>query len=219
VTKLDTNLAGTAGLVYSTFLGGKNNDQFQDIAINAAGEAFVVGLSASTDYPTTANAFSRTLRGKGSSATDTVLTRLNASGSALLYSTYFGGASSGNEAAKTVALDPATGHAVAGGYTSSTNFPVTADALQATLRGSGQNPPYDAFLAEFNTNASGSASLVYSSYLGGTANDMINRLAIGPAGCWLATGLTLSTDFPVTSGAFDTTLGGSGDAFVYRQNH
>ena len=123
MTKL--NAAGTA-LVYSTYLGGSNEDQGLGIAVDSAGNAYVTGETVSTNFPTTLGAFQTTLGGPG----EAFVTKLNAVGTALAYSTYLGGNS--GDVGNGIAVDSA-GNAYVTGETFSTNFPTTPGAFQTTL--------------------------------------------------------------------------------------
>jgi uncharacterized repeat protein (TIGR01451 family) len=197
VTKL--NPQGN-GLVYSTYLGGAANDSAIGIAVDASGNAYVTGGTKSSDFPTTASAY----LSSQASDTDAYLAKLNPSGSALLYSSYLGG--SGTDRGSSVALD-SSGNAYVVGYSNSADFP-TQNAFQPALSGS-----FDAFIAKFNPNANGSASLVYSSYLGGTSDDKGYGIALDSSGNAYLTGQTASNNFPVAN-ALQTTFGGVFDAFV-----
>jgi hypothetical protein len=201
VTKL--NAAGSA-LVYSTYLGGSGGDTGRGIAVDAAGNAYVMGDTSSTNFPTTPGAFQTAF---GGSISHVFVAKLNAAGSALVYSTYLGG--SRNEFGGGIAVD-AAGNAFVTGSTSSTNFPTTPGAFQ-TANGGGA----DAFVAKLN--AAGSA-LVYSTYLGGSGTDSPEGIAVDAAGNAYVTGITRSTNFPTTLGAFQTAFGGGDDAFVAKLN-
>ncbi len=198
VTKL--NAAGNA-LVYSTYLGGSDSDVGGAIAVDSAGNAYVAGDTRSTDFPT-ASPIQPALGGVASG--DAFVTKLNATGSALVYSTYLGG--SGHEFAIVgIAVDTA-GNAYVTAQTDSTNFP-TASPIQAANAGN-----FDAFVTKLN--AAGNA-LVYSTYLGGSGGfgDFGNRIAVDASGNAYVTGSTDSTDFPIAS--FQSTYGGgSFDAFI-----
>ncbi len=198
VAKLNTT--GTA-LVYSTYLGGNNYDLGQGIAVDSSGNAYVTGITESTNFPTTAAAFQTTL---GSSNGNAFVTKLNGSGTALVYSTYLGGG--GYDQGTGIALDSA-GNAYVTGQTLSTNFPTTAGAFQTTLGGTAGN----AFVT--NLNAPGTA-LIYSTYLGGSAGDTGFGIAMDRSGNAYVTGDTGSINFPTTTGAFQTTRGGNSDAFI-----
>src|SRR5262249_30222294 len=125
VTKL--NLTGTA-LVYSTFVGGNGIDEGAGIALDAAGDAYITGATQSANFPTTAGAFQPAFDG----IEDAFISKLNAGGTALLYSTYLGG-SSGEEGVGITADTAGNSYVV--GFTSSANFPTTAGALQTALGG------------------------------------------------------------------------------------
>jgi hypothetical protein len=193
-----------SGYIYSTFLGGSNADAGSSIAVDASGSAYVTGLtSSSTDFP-----LKSALQGTfGGGNIDAFVTKLNPTGTALVYSTYLGG--SGDDSGKGVAVD-AGGNAYITGQTNSTNFKTVAPT-QASLKGG-----YDAFVSELN--AAGS-QLTFSTYLGGTADEdnggNFGGIAVDNAGANIyVTGSTASTDFPTTSGAHQTLPGGGIDAFV-----
>jgi hypothetical protein len=181
VSKL--NAAGSA-LVYSTYLGPGS---LSGIAVDASGNAYVTG-SGGSEFPTTPGAFHA--RGGGGS-----VTKLNPTGSALVYST----ASIGGAA---IALD-AAGNAYVTGTTDSPDFPTTPGAFQTTCGGGGGG-----FVSELN--AAGSA-LLYSTYLCGGGGDGV---AFDASSNIYVTGLTYSSSFPTTPGAFRTTFRGPVDAFV-----
>jgi hypothetical protein len=195
VTKL--NPTGSA-LVYSTYLGGSDTDVGFDIAVDSSGNAYVTGETYSTDFPTK-NPLQPTYGGANPYWGDAFVTKLNPTGSALVYSTYLGG--SGGEVGTRIAVDGA-GHAYVTGETTSNDFP-TKNPLQPTNGGS-----TDVFVAKIN--AAGSA-LVYSTYLGGSGSDAGNSIAVDSTGNAYVTGITESNDFPTTPGAFQTLCnGGSG---------
>ena len=196
VTKL--NATGSA-LVYSTYLGGNGAEESYGIAVDAAGNAYVTGRTVSLDFPTTAGAF-QTTYGEGQ---DAFVTQLDAGGSALVYSTYLGGV--GYDEGNSIAVDPA-GNAYVGGLTQSFNFPTTAGAFQT--RGAGDTT--SAFVAKLDPAGS---ALVYCTYLGGSGGTGGGSLAVDASGNVYVAGST-GIDFPTTAGAFQTTYGGGGDAFV-----
>jgi hypothetical protein len=148
VTKL--NPAGSA-LVYSTYLGGSGKETGTSIAVDAAGNAFVTGSTNSSNFPTTAGAFQTSFGGgtpeafTGDIGGDAIVTKLNADGSALVYSTYLGG--SDNDYGYGIALDAqANPNAYVTGFTSSLNFPTTAGAFQTMFAGG----PSDGFVAKIS---------------------------------------------------------------------
>ncbi len=198
VTKL--NAAGSA-LVYSTYLGGTNDDRGQSIAVDTAGNAYVTGTTFSADFPTASP-----LQAAFGGDRDAFVTKVNSAGSVLVYSTYLGG--SGRDEGHGIAVDSA-GSPYVTGSTQSNNFP-TASPLQAAFGGF-----FDAFVTKLN--AAGSA-LVYSTYLGGTNDDRGQSIAVDTAGNAYVTGKTGSADFPTTS-PFQSTHGLGGlDAFVTKVN-
>jgi hypothetical protein len=216
------NRAGSA-LVYSTYLGGGFGDEGFGIAIEASGNAFVTGLTASSDFPTTPGAFQTTPGGGSCSVPcqDAFVTKLNAAGSALLYSTYLGG--SGDDYGMAIAVD-SPGNAYVAGATDSTNFPITPGAFQTTFGGAGCGSLYpykctDAFVTKLN--ATGSV-MVYSSYLGGNFHDYGSGIAVDSSSDAYVTGETESTNFPTTHAAFQTLYGGGGtffgDGFISKVN-
>ena len=212
VTKLDP--AGSA-IVYSTYLGGGGADRAYAIAVNAAGEAYVTGETASvapTPFPTR-NAIQDANAGPAgptpAPTNDVFVAKLNAAGNDLLYSTYLGG--TGSDRARGISLD-VTGAAYVAGYAASENFP-TASAIDAT-HGGGD----DAFVAKLTPNGS---ALAFSTYLGASAAEGADSIAFSEAtGDAYVTGSTASAAYPTTAGAFQT-AGPAGaantrDAFVSR---
>jgi hypothetical protein len=198
------NVSGTA-LVYSTYLGGRGLDQAYGIAVDAGGNAYVAG-ETSGNFPTTGGAY-QTAYGGGSY--DAFVSKLNASGSALMYSTYLGG--SGSDQAYGIAVD-AGGNAYVTGETNG-NFPTTGGAYQTAYGGSSFGS--EAFVAKLS--ASGSA-LVYSTYLGGSGGDIGKGIAVDSLGNAYVTGRTNSTNFPTTAGAYQTVFGGISNAFFTQLN-
>jgi hypothetical protein len=189
-------------LAYSTYLGGNANEIGVGIAVDAAGHAYVTGVTSSINFPTTAGAFDTSLDG----GSDTFVTKLDPSGSSLVYSTYLGGSSSSEfEFAGGIAVD-AAGNAYVSGQTDSADFPTTSGAFQTSRRGS-----LDAFVTKLNPTGS---VLVYSTFLGGNRVSAGSGIAVDATGAAYVTGRTFSTDFPTTAGAFQRVHGGSFDAFV-----
>ncbi len=195
VTKLDP--AGSA-LVYSTYLGGSIQDFGYGIAVDASGNAYVAGATSSPNFPT-AHPLQASLAG----GVNAFVAKLNAAGSALVYSTFLGGSRS--DQASAIAVDP-SGDAYVTGSAASNDFP-TVNPLQATLAGH-----LNAFVAELNPAGS---ALVYSTYLGGGANDYSNGIAVDSTGSTYVTGYASSTDFPARH-ALQANLGGASavNAFV-----
>jgi hypothetical protein len=190
------NPTGSA-LVYSTYIGGSSTEFGRSIAVDLAGNAYVTGLTASTDFPTV-NPLQPVLGG----LEDAFVVKLNPTGSALVYSTFLGGSGSDDATGIAVVL---AGNAYVIGTTASTDFPTTPGVFGAVLNGL-----EDAFVTKLNPTGSG---FVYSTYLGGSDGDHGNGIAVDLAGNAYVIGTTASTDFPITAGAFQTT-GSTQLAFV-----
>jgi hypothetical protein len=204
----EINAAGSA-LVYSTYLGGSGVDAGAAIAVDAAGEAYVTGSTASSNFPTQ-NAAQTALG--GGSATNAFVTKLNAGGTALVFSTYYGG--NEDDAGTDIALD-GFGDAFITGRATSSNYPVS-NGFQSTLSGSS-----DAIVTEF----SNTGFVEYSSFLGGPgtengvggldAQGAIGGIAVDSSNNVYLAGDTSSTSNLATTGAYQTAYGhGAADAFV-----
>lgn len=196
VTKL--NSSGSA-LIFSTYLGGEGIDQGNGIAVDSSGNSYIVGQTNSTTFPTTVGAFQTALAG----GTDAFITKLNPTGSALVYSTYLGGSST--DIGNGIAIDE-NGNAFVTGQTGSPNFPVSCGFQ--TVYGGGTS---DAFVTALNSTGT---ALVYSTFLGGSAADIGFAIALDDCGNAYVTGQTASANFPTTAGAFQTALAGGTDVFI-----
>lgn len=218
VTKI--NAAGTA-ILYSTYLGGNDSDYAYGLAVDSSGNAYVAGLTKSTNFPVTAGAFQPTFGGTPAVCDDYVcgdafVTKLNSTGSALIYSSYLGG--SGNEHPEGLAID-SHGNAYIAGDTGSTDFPTTPGAFQTQLKGNNtctgrSGAPaqcHNAFLTKINATGT---QKIYSTYLGGTAGDGAGGVAVDGLGRASVVGGACSSDFPVTAGAFQPAASGGCDIFV-----
>jgi hypothetical protein len=183
-------------LSYSTYFGGSGTDVGASIAVDASGNAYITGSTASSDFPAT-NPL-QPIPGGGS---DVFVAKLSASGTSLVYSTYLGG--NGDDIGMGLAVD-AAGNVCVTGNTKSTNFPA-ASPLQPVSGGG-----TDAFVAKLN--ASGTA-LIFSTYLGGSGNDYGTGIAMDQAGEVYVVGYTTSINFPIFN-AGQSTFGGLLDAFV-----
>ena len=199
-------------LVYSSYLGGTNQDEAFAIGVDAAGNAYITGQTFSTDFPTAGSPYQSAQKGSG----DVFLSQVSAGGKSLAYSTYFGGSNS--ESAVGIAVTPA-GIAYVVGSTVSTDLPTTSNAYQSTANGT-----RDGFVAAFNAKQGGSSGLTYATYLGGKDGaSSAAGVAVDGAGVIYLTGATNASTFPVSSGAFHSAYAGSlssgaiagvGDAFV-----
>jgi uncharacterized protein (TIGR03437 family) len=194
VTKL---APGGNALVYSTYLGGADNEKGAGIAVDAAGSAYIAGWTASTNFPVM-QPYQGAYQG---GEYDAFVTKLAPAGNALVYSTYLGGG--GADAGTGIAVDGA-GSAYVSGWTQSTNFP-TQSPYQAAFQGGA----YDAFVTKLTPAGS---ALAYSTYLGGSASDYAYAIAVDAAGAAYITGATNSANFP-TQSPYQSYQGGK-DVFV-----
>jgi len=203
VVKLDPSQAGTAALAYSSFLGGLTGDETGNgIAVDSNGMIYVIGTTKSTDFPVTASAYAGVMWGNQ----DIFLCQVDPNAGVLVYSTYLGGEG----------LD--YGRSILVGKNGLVYF--AADTLSSQFPMAGYNysqVPFgfqDLIIGTMDMTKSGSDSLVYSTYLGGSGNDEVTAMAFDSQGNLLVTGYTLSSDFPVTPDAMQHTYGGNADTFV-----
>jgi hypothetical protein len=188
---------GTAWTMVS-YLGGSNQDQAFALDIDTSGNLYVGGTTYSSDFPTTDGVLQPAKAGNY----DAFVAKLSPGGSTLLYATYLGG--NGSDAITSLAVG-STGDVWMGGYTSSTNFPLSG-AWQSVAGGS-----FDAFIAHLSANAT---VLLTSSYLGGSGDDRVLGITLDPTGLVYATGDTLSNNFPTTAGAMQQAAPGGENAFL-----
>jgi hypothetical protein len=217
VTKLNPNAVGAASLVYSTYLGGNRVDGGEGIAVDLQNNVYVVGYTESIDFPKK-NGFDSTL----GNDQDGFVVKLNPTGNILLYSTYLGGTGSGYyfggylgfwDVSTAIAVD-SLGNAYVTGFTNSRDFPVK-NAFDSTFVGG--ELYFDAYATKINPAGVGAASLLYSTYLGGSDWDGGSGIAVDSLNHVYVTGLASSNNFPIKN-AFDSTLGGGQDAFVTKLN-
>ncbi len=208
ITKL--NPSGNK-LVYSTYLGGSQDDFALAIALDSAGDAYVAGASASLNFPTIQGAYQTIFRGAGGEPGepccggpfidpgDAFVVELDPTGSKLLLSTLVGG--SNDDAATSIALDSEKNIYIAG-YTMSANFPTTQGALQRTWGGADQQTPYfvtgDGFMAKLNATAT---ALQYSTFFGGLGDECLSSIAVDSTGALYFTGWSSTLNLPTSSGA------------------
>jgi hypothetical protein len=192
-----------SGLLFSTYLGGSFGTAGSGITVDGSGNIYVTGSTGSPDFPTV-NAIQSNFGG----LTDVFVTKLNATGSAILYSTYLGGNASDD--GRAIGLD-SLGNTYVAGMANSFDFP-TVNALQPTFGG-----VTDAFVAKLSATGS---TLIYSTFFGGDSSDVVNGncLKVDGAGNAYIAGDTVSSDFPITPGAFQTTFGGGHAVFVVKLN-
>jgi sugar lactone lactonase YvrE len=240
------NSTGTA-LAYATYLGGSGNvsvagtanhgDYPTGITVDSSGNAYVSGIAYSVDFPVTSGAYQKTNQGGANGVSNGFITRINAAGSELVYSTYLGGSGlsgytgmaslgdAGGDGCSSIAID-SSGDAYVTGTAYSTNFPVTSGAYQGSNKSASSGHP-NAFVAKLNSQGS---ALDYATYLGGSTGDGGSGIAVDSAGDAYIDGATYSTDFPVTgsvlqstnktsasvgSNAFVTKLNSTGSSLVY----
>ena len=203
-----TKLSPAGLLVYSTYLGSPSNDSSgNDIAVDAAGNAYVAGLTWANDFPVF-NGFQTNPSGDA----DGFVVKLNSTGSALAYSTYLGGERA--DYARGIAVD-AAGNAFVTGATFSPAFPTTPGALSRSSSTNAAGEVWDAFVLKINPAGS---ALVYGTYLGGTDWESGTGLTVDADGNAYVTGSTRSTNFPTTGNAFQVAFGGGSDVFVAKLN-
>lgn len=203
VTKLGPN---GAALEYSTYLGGRGQDVGQRLVIDTSGNAYVTGMTQSPDFPTL-NAFQSVFGGgtcgvdpNTNPCPDLFITKISSDGSGL-YSTYLGGSNDEGGFRTGIAVD-ADGNAYVTSNTSSADFPVTEGTFQTNLKGQS-----NAFVTKVAPSGN---SLVYSTFLGGSGADWGTAIAVDGDGNTYVTGVTISTDYPTTPGALDSTCGSDG---------
>ena len=215
------NATGTT-LLYSTYIGGSGNDQPHSLFVNNNDELYIFGSSSSTNYPITASAFDNSNNG----GFDIVISKLSASGSVLLGSTYVGGANNdggvpiinstlelvrnyADEYRGEIILDSLDNVYVAS-YTKSTNFPVTPGVIQTSNRGN-----QDGCLIKLNSTLS---SLLFSTYIGGSSEDAVYSIKLDNNNNVFITGGTESSDLRMAGVGFDNTYNGNIDGFIYKLN-
>lgn len=201
-----------SSIVYATYLGGSSDDVGYAIQVDGQGNAYVAGSTMSTNFPLTQGAYQAQYRGAGGmnfQAGDCFVSKVNPTGTQLVYSTLLGG--TGDERCMALGVD-VQGSAWVGGHTHSRDFPVTADAVQTTNRtgiaARGQVRFGDAFVA--NLSADGTR-LNFSTYLGGSGHEMITGLALSAEGQPTVTGFTSSRDLPATAGSYQPSYFGGVD--------
>lgn len=196
----------TSSLIFSTYLGGTGTDSANSIAVDSVGSIYLAGSTSSTDFPGTS--------GTSASQGDAFVAKLTPGGTGLVYSTYLGG--SGLDQANGIALD-SSGDAFVTGFTQSSDFPLM-DALQRVLGITGAGSCGSSNCADaFVTKLDPSGAMVYSTFLGGSATDLGQAIAVDSSGAAYLTGSTASSNFPVIAGAPQSTYAAtnsSTNAFV-----
>jgi hypothetical protein len=196
--------SGVDDLLYSTFLGGSVDDEGKGIAVDSNGMAYVTGFTSSSDFPKTPGAFDTSFN----TSNDVYVAKMNAAGSALVYATYLGGGNDDRGVGITV---DSYGRATILGNTGSSNFPTTPGAFDTSYNGG----DWDTFVVKLNTTGT---ALIYGTFLGGNSDDYGEGIAADSLGAAYVTGYTISTNFPTTPGAFNTSFDGSTKYFVVKLN-
>jgi len=214
VSKFDTTLSGTASLLYSTYLGGNDSDHANGLALNGTNQVYLTGYTQSTNFPRS-NPFDNTFGGGTTCASnpcyDAFVTHLDIANNLLVYSSYLGGSS--EEQGASITVDD-NGNAYVTGYIKSTDFTTLAAIQSVKGTDSCSTPPCaDAFV----TKVDSTGALVYSTYLGGSAQDYGNAIVVNGLGGTYIVGYTYSSNFPTSPNTFPF-VGGSGypDAFVVK---
>lgn len=198
-----------SGLVWSTYLGGDASDVGIGLDVDRHGNVVVTGETSSTGFPTTPGAFQRTFAG---GPTDAFVTKLNAKGSGLLFSTFLGGQGGEGFDAGFISFFDRAGNVHVEGDTGSPDFPTTPGSFQPTFGGG----PGDGFVVKLRPNG---ARLVYSTFVGGSGADGAHDGELDKKGSFYLDGFTDSTDFPTTPGAFQPAFGGGpNDAWAAKLN-
>ena len=212
-------------LLWSTYLGGTDWDGVYGLAVDANGNAVVTGVTASSDFPITANAVQKTVTGDAA-----FVTVISADGTSVLYSTYLGGTQSDGGVplpvnlfhlnpdanVETIGVGTAVGpdgNLYVVGETNTIDMPISAGAAQPLIGGE-----VDGFIARIDTTKSGSAGLIYSTYIGGALGDFCAAVAVDPQGNAFVTGETQSPNFPTTLGAYQRVYSLGTAAFVAKMN-
>ncbi|MFX1283609.1 MAG: SBBP repeat-containing protein [Promethearchaeota archaeon] len=195
-------------LLYSTFIGGTDNDYVDDIVLDRSNNVYITGSTHSANFPTTPTAFDSTYGGYSNEVYlypwglyrffgDAYVSKISTNGSKLLYSTFIGG--SGDELSRGITLDSSENIYITG-ETWSDDFPTTSTAYNTTYGGSS-----DGFITKISANGT---SLVYSTFIGGSKYDHIESLTLDSSDNLYLYGETKSSDFPTTTNAYDQTFNG-----------
>lgn len=210
IVKLAPNNQGSSDLQYSTYLGGSSYDYGYGITADNVGNIYVTGCTWSgswgTLFPTTTGAYQTSYSGSYGDAFISMLSPDSQGTDDLKYSTFLGGTD--DDGGQSITIDD-NGNIYITGYTASNTFPTTTGAYQTSNAGN-----YDAFISKLAPNSMGTNDLQYSTYIGGNNYDYGWSIDLDPERTIYITGYTASNNFPTTSGAYQTSLRGWGDAFI-----
>jgi len=200
-----SSCTGAETLVFSSYLGGYEDDVARSMDVDANGLAYIAGYTYSPNYPVSTNGFQQIYNDGGG---DGFVTQIDPVAGVILYSSFLGG--TGVDVATRVRVEPSGDIAVAG-YTFSVDFPLSPNAAQLIYGGNG-----DAFVAVLNPSATTQvAGLIYGTYYGGSGSEVAEDMRVGPQGFFYIDGYTLSKDLPVTRNAINTaSLNGGIDSFM-----
>ena len=187
-----------SNLIFSTYIGGSDNDFGLGIALDTADNPYITGYTESIDFPITSNAFNTSLYEE-----DGFVLKLNSAGSGLIYSTFLGGTKS--DTANCIYVD-IYGNTYVGGITYSSDFPTTANVFDTSYAGDG-----DGFIIKLNSSGSG---LLFSTFIGGWELESIYSITLDSLNNIYVTGYTSSHNFPITIEAYDESYNGGFDVFV-----
>jgi len=199
-------------LQYGAYIGGSMGDEATAVTVDPSGYAYVEGLTLSLDFPTTPGAYSTSKNGDF----DVFVTKVDPSGSTLIFSTYIGGSNYDSSGYDAIAVDSSGMIYITGG-THSPDFPTTSGAYDTTYCGETGVPcvPGDIFLTKLDKNG---GALLYSTFIGGSSNEGASSVKVDSEGNAYLIGYSYSPDFPTTPGAFDRSLDGVSDAVVVKVN-
>ncbi|MCU1334777.1 MAG: cell surface glycoprotein (s-layer protein) related protein-like protein [Bryobacterales bacterium] len=199
------NPLGTDVITYSGYFSGDFGDDLKAMTVDSEGVFYLAGVTDDFFFPVTPGGYLTSNGGVRRSFVSVVDTKIPGK-DGLTYSTFF----AGTKTDEPTGIAVANGKIYVTGFTSSDDYPVTANAYQSTRPGG----TFDGFVAEFDPAQSGTASLVSSTYLGGTSQDIPRSIAVAAEGQVYVAGYTRSGDFPTTPSSFRPFYSGSGDAFL-----
>jgi len=199
-------------LIYSSFIGGGHDEGFrwQDIILDADNNAYIVGYTWSTDFPTTPGCYDDSYKGD-TRKSNLFVCKLSSNGSDLRYSTFLGGSNTDSNIQGSIAIDDENNVFIVG-HTQSSDFPTTPDCYDDSYDG-GSEVGGDIFVTKLDSEG---ANLVYSTFIGGNDDEVPWKIVLDYQNNAYVTGYTTSSDFPTTAGCFDDSLSGGCEAFILK---